>query len=51
MEHISLNSGVEMPKLGLGVFQMIDAEVTETVPAALEVGYRLIDTASRYYDR
>ncbi|WP_164380566.1 aldo/keto reductase [Streptomyces sp. OM5714] len=50
MEHITLNNGVEIPKLGLGVFQMSDAEVTETVPAALEVGYRLIDTASRYYN-
>ncbi|MFJ3037174.1 MULTISPECIES: hypothetical protein [Streptomyces] len=51
MEHITLNNGVVMPKLGLGLFQMSDAEVTETVPAALEVGYRLIDTASRHYNR
>src|SRR3954471_10108100 len=50
MEHIKLNNGVEMPKLGLGVFQMDDAQVRKAVPAALESGYRLIDTASRYYN-
>ncbi len=50
MEYIELNNGVKMPKLGLGVFQMDDAQVREAVPAALESGYRLIDTASRYYN-
>ena len=50
MEYITLNNGVRMPKLGLGVFQMSDAEVAEAVPAALDAGYRLIDTASRYYN-
>jgi 2,5-diketo-D-gluconate reductase A len=50
MEYITLNNGVKMPKLGLGVFQMSDAEVAEAVPAALDAGYRLIDTASRYYN-
>jgi 2,5-diketo-D-gluconate reductase A len=39
-----------MPKLGLGVFQMTDEQVAEAVPAALDAGYRLIDTASRYYN-
>lgn len=50
MEYIKLNNGVEMPKLGLGVFTMDEAQVREAVPAALESGYRLIDTASRYYN-
>ncbi len=50
MEYIKLNNGVEMPKLGLGVFQMNDDQVRQAVPAALESGYRLIDTASRYYN-
>ncbi len=50
MEDIRLNNGVQMPKLGLGVFQMNDEQVREAVPAALEAGYRLIDTASRYYN-
>lgn len=50
METITLTGGVEMPKLGLGVFQMNDEQVRESVPKALDVGYRLIDTASRYYN-
>ena len=50
MKSIKLNNGMEMPKLGLGVFQMNDEQVREAVPAALESGYRLIDTASRYYN-
>lgn len=50
METIALNNGVEMPKLGLGVFQMNDEQVLDTVPKALHAGYRLIDTASRYYN-
>lgn len=47
---ITLNNGVQMPQLGLGTFQMTDAEVRATVPVALDAGYRLIDTASRYYN-
>lgn len=50
MRVITLNNGVEMPQLGLGVFQMTDDEVRDTVPMALDAGYRLIDTASRYYN-
>lgn len=47
---ITLNNGVQMPQLGLGVFQMNDAEVRDAIPKALDAGYRLIDTASRYYN-
>lgn len=47
---IELNNGVQMPQFGLGVFQMSDQEVLDTVPKALEAGYRLFDTASRYYN-
>lgn len=50
VQTVSLNSGGEMPVIGLGVFQMDDAQVREIVPAAVEAGYRLIDTASRYYN-
>ncbi|MCP3425238.1 aldo/keto reductase [Rothia sp. AR01] len=46
----TLNNGVQMPQLGLGVFQMDDAQVRETIPMALDAGYRLVDTASRYYN-
>jgi methylglyoxal/glyoxal reductase len=46
---ITLNNGVEMPQLGLGVYapQQND-EVKQTVLWAIEAGYRLVDTASAY---
>jgi len=46
--HLTLNNGVEMPALGFGVFQTPPAETAEAVASALEVGYRLIDTAAAY---
>lgn len=49
MKKIKLNNGVEMPLQGFGVFQITDmAECERVVLQALEVGYRLIDTASSY---
>src|SRR5438067_12347959 len=48
METIALNNGVEMPALGLGVFQTPPDETRDAVRAALEYGYRLIDTAAAY---
>lgn len=46
---VTLNNGVEMPLLGFGVFQIADAEVCErSVYDALQVGYRLLDTAAAY---
>ncbi|QEE51002.1 aldo/keto reductase [Flavobacterium alkalisoli] len=49
MQKIKLNNGVEMPLLGLGVFQIPDTEECEkTVLTAIKAGYRLIDTASLY---
>ncbi len=46
---ITLNNGVNMPQLGLGTWQMNDGrETEEAVAAALELGYRLIDTAAVY---
>ena len=50
MQTITLNTGAQMPVIGLGVFQMDDATIREVVPAAVNAGYRLIDTASRYYN-
>ena len=46
--HITLNNGVELPAIGLGVFQSPPAETAAAVEAALETGYRLIDTAAAY---
>jgi diketogulonate reductase-like aldo/keto reductase len=44
--HITLNNGVELPALGLGVFQSSPAETVGAVEAAIKTGYRLIDTAA-----
>ena len=49
MKTVTLNNSVEMPILGFGVFQIADpAECERSVSDALEVGYRLIDTAASY---
>ena len=48
METITLNNGVEMPALGLGVFQTPPDETRDAVRSALGAGYRLIDTAAAY---
>ncbi|MFI5623917.1 aldo/keto reductase [Nocardioides sp. NPDC051685] len=44
----TLNNGVEMPQLGFGVFQVPNDETEAAVTAALEAGYRSIDTAAVY---
>jgi diketogulonate reductase-like aldo/keto reductase len=48
METVTLNNGVEMPALGLGVFQTPADETRDAVRAALSAGYRHIDTAAAY---
>lgn len=49
MDTIQLNNGVTMPLMGLGVFQVTDQQVCkESVLSALQIGYRLIDTAACY---
>ncbi|WP_380282701.1 aldo/keto reductase [Kitasatospora purpeofusca] len=45
---VKLNNGVEIPRLGFGVFQVPDDRTTAAVAAALEAGYRSIDTAAIY---
>jgi diketogulonate reductase-like aldo/keto reductase len=45
---VTLNNGVEMPRLGLGTAGGGDEEARRRVRDALEVGYRLIDTAAKY---
>lgn len=45
-----LNNGVEMPALGLGVFQSPPEQTTDAVATAITSGYRLIDTAAAYYN-
>src|SRR3954463_13259361 len=48
MKTITLNNGVEMPALGLGVFQTPPDETRDAVRAAVGAGYRHIDTAAAY---
>jgi len=45
---ITLSNGVQMPRLGLGTWPMNDAEAAVAVAAALDIGYRHIDTAENY---
>lgn len=48
MKTIKLNNGVEMPLLGYGVFKVPPQEAEKCVSDALQVGYRMIDTAQAY---
>ena len=44
----TLNNGVRMPKVGLGVFKVSDEKAAEVVREGILQGYRLIDTAAIY---
>ena len=46
--HITLSDGNAMPGFGFGTYPMKGKEATEAVLTAIEVGYRLIDTAAMY---
>lgn len=45
---VMLNNGVSMPQLGYGVWQIPNEESATAVTAALQAGYRSIDTAAVY---
>lgn len=45
---ITLNNGITIPQVGLGVFQIPDDETQQVVEQAFEAGYRHIDTAAAY---
>jgi len=45
---VTLDGGVELPSVGLGLFGIEDAETQQLVETALELGYRHFDTASFY---
>lgn len=45
---VTLANGVQIPQVGLGTWPMDDAEATKVVAMALDMGYRLIDTAENY---
>ncbi|MGN0329415.1 MAG: aldo/keto reductase [Lachnospira sp.] len=50
MEYVTLNNGNKMPMVGFGVFEIPKEQTARCVYEALEVGYRLIDTAQAYYN-
>lgn len=45
---LELNGGKTIPQLGLGVWQLSDEDTYSSVRAAIETGYRHIDTAAIY---
>ncbi|GAA2105057.1 aldo/keto reductase [Streptomyces albiaxialis] len=47
-QHLTLNNGLRMPQLGFGVWQVEDDQAYEAVSAALQSGYRSVDTARIY---
>lgn len=48
MEYLTLNNGVQMPLVGFGTFMLSGEPCTKSVAAAIESGYRMIDTAEAY---
>ena len=48
MEYATLSNGVKMPMIGYGVYQVEPLEAERCVADALEVGYRMVDTAQAY---
>ena len=48
MEYKTLNNGLKMPMVGLGVYNISEKETQRVVEDALSVGYRSIDTAAMY---
>ena len=50
MQTVKLNNGIEMPILGYGVFLVDPKECERCVKDAIDVGYRMIDTAQAYYN-
>lgn len=50
MKEVRLNNGVMMPAVGFGVFQIPQEETERAVSEALAAGYRMVDTASAYFN-
>ena len=50
MEFKTLNNGLKMPMVGLGVYNISERETRRVVEDAISAGYRSIDTAAMYYN-
>ncbi|EOB3875049.1 aldo/keto reductase [Campylobacter upsaliensis] len=48
MQHITLNNGITMPSIGLGTYELCGQKGIETMQNALQIGYRLFDSAQMY---
>lgn len=48
MEYLTLNNGVQMPLAGFGTFMLGGEVCKNAAAAAIESGYRMIDTAEAY---
>lgn len=51
MKYVTLTNGIKMTIIGYGVYQVSKDECERCVLDALEVGYRLIDTAQAYFNK
>ena len=47
-ETLTMNNGLKIPKMALGVWEIHDAETPKAVEEAIKIGYRHIDTAQAY---
>lgn len=50
MDFRTLNNGVKIPMLGLGTWFIDDSKAEDAVKAAVQIGYRHIDTAQAYFN-
>ena len=50
MQYVTLNNGVKMPVAGFGVYEIPKEQTKQAVLDAIDVGYRLIDTAQIYFN-
>jgi diketogulonate reductase-like aldo/keto reductase len=50
LDDLTLCDGVRIPRLGFGTFQIAAEDTQRAVEQALELGYRLVDTAAAYYN-
>lgn len=48
MQYIALNNGIAMPSIGLGTYELCGQKGVKIMQNALQIGYRLFDTAQMY---
>ena len=51
MEYKTLNNGISMPMVGLGVYNISERKTQKVVEEAIATGYRSIDTARAFSSR